>query len=110
MALTYVDALNVAIDALDGEVAEKLTALREQITKKRSSSKPTKTQVANEAIKTEILNALSHADAPMSIAEIVKTLDGEYTPQKISALLTQLKTAEKVVKTYEKKTPFFELA
>ena len=108
MAMTYVDALNVAIDALDGEVAEKLTALREQMAKKRTSSKPTKTQVANEAVKGEILEAL--ADGRMTCGEVVKALDGEYTSQKVSALLRQLVGTGKVNKVTEKKVSYFELA
>ena len=88
MAMTYVDALNAVIPMVDGEVAEKLTALREQMAKKKGSSKPTKTQVENEGIKGEILELL--ADGRMTCGDVVKALDGEYTSQKISALLRQL--------------------
>ena len=108
MAITYVDALNTVIPMVDGEVAEKLTALREQMAKKRTSSKPTKTQVANEAVKSEILEAL--ADGRMTCGEVVKALDGEYTSQKVSALLRQLVGTGKVNKVTEKKVSYFELA
>lgn len=108
MAITYVDALNTVIPMVDGEVAEKLTALREQMAKKRTSSKPTKTQVANEAVKGEILEAL--ADGRMTCGEVVKALDGEYTSQKVSALLRQLVGTGKVNKVTEKKVSYFELA
>jgi len=108
MAITYVDALNAVIPMVDGEVAEKLTVLREQMAKKRTSSKPTKTQVANEAVKGEILEAL--ADGRMTCGEVVKALDGEYTSQKISALLRQLVGTGKVNKVTEKKVSYFELA
>ena len=45
MAMTYVEALTVAIDAFDGEVAEKLTALRTQVAKRKGSSGPSKAKV-----------------------------------------------------------------
>lgn len=111
MAITYVDALTVAIDALDGEVAEKLTALRAQIAKKRSaSSKPTKNQIANEVIKQKILEVLGSVDSPLRASEIQKELDDEYSLPKISALLTQLVNAKAVVRTVEKKVSYFGLA
>ena len=51
--LTYVDALNVALSAdLPEDVKAKLTALRDQTAKRNSAErKPTKAQVANEALK-----------------------------------------------------------
>lgn len=110
MAITYVDALNTVIPMVDGEVAEKLTALREQMAKKRGSSKPTKTQVENEGIKNEILETLAEADEPMTCGEITKALEGDYTSQKISALLRQLVAGGKVTKSTEKKVSRFELA
>ncbi len=110
MAMTYVDALTVAIDALDGEVAEKLTALREQVAKKRTSSKPTKTQIENEKIKGEILDILARADSGMKVGEIAEVLEGGYTSQKVSALLRQMVAAGKVEKVYDKKVALFSLA
>ena len=109
MAITYVDALAVAIESVaDAEVAEKLTALKAQIAKKKGSSKPTKTQVENEVIKEKILDVLS--DEPMTVKEIMAVIDGDYSSQKLSALLRQLVAAEKVVKTVEKKVSRFALA
>jgi len=111
MAITYVDALNVAIGAVeDVEVAEKLTALRAQIAKKKGSSKPTKTQVENEAIMAEILEVLTNVGEKMRIGEIRTELEKEYTPQKVSGLLKILIERGKVVKTYEKKVAYFALA
>lgn len=110
MAMTYVDALNVAINAVDGEVAEKLTALKEQMAKKKGSSKPTKTQIANDGIKASIIRVLADADEPMTVGEICKELDEDYTSQKISALMRQLVMAGKVTKTLDKKVSRFELA
>lgn len=108
MAMTYVEALETVIPMVEGEVAEKLTALKAQMAKKKGSSKPTKTQVENEGIKGEILELL--ADGRMTCGDVVKALDGEYTSQKISALLRQLVGAGKVNKVIEKKVSYFELA
>ena len=108
--MTYVEALEIAINAVDSETAEKLSALKGQIAKKKGSSKPTKTQIANEGVKSEILAVLADNDEPMTVGEIVKALEGDYTSQKISALCRQLKDAEKVVKTTDKKVSRFALA
>lgn len=110
MAMTYVEALETVIPMVDGEVAEKLTALKAQMAKKKGSSKPTKTQLENEKVKDEILEVLAGAEEGMTCGEITKALEGEYTSQKISALLRQLVGAEKVVKSTEKKVSRFELA
>lgn len=111
MAITYVDALTAAINVVDDEeVVDKLEALREQIAKKKGSSKPTKTQVENEKIKEAILNVLAEADEPITVKEILKLLEDEYSSQKISALLRQLINAEKVEKVIEKKVSRFALA
>ena len=111
MALTYVDALTVAIDLVnDEEVKEKLTALRTQVSKKRSSTKPTAKQIENEAIKEKIADVLARAESGMTVGEIVKVIDGEYTSAKITALLTQMKKAETVVREMDKKVARYSLA
>ena len=82
----------------------------ELLSRKRGTSKPTKTQIANEAIKEEILAVLADADEALTVGEIVKALEGDYTSQKISALCRQLKEEGKVEKTTEKKVSRFTLA
>ena len=74
------------------------------------SGKPSKKSIENEGVKEAILKALGESETPLTIAEINAVLDMGYTSQKVSALLTQLIKAEKVVKTYEKKVPYFGLA
>ena len=108
--MTYVEALEIAIGAVDSETAEKLVALKGQIAKKKGSSKPTKTQIANEGVKDAILAVLGDAEAPLTVGEIVKVMDGEYTSQKISALCRQLVASGKVEKAIEKKVSRFSLA
>lgn len=114
MTMTYVQALENAIAVVDAETAEKLTALKAQMEKKRSSgsSKPTKTQLENEAIKANILEVLS--DEGQTVSEILPQLDASLsskplTNQRVSALLRQL-IPDKVVKTIDKKTSLFSLA
>lgn len=108
--MTYVDALEVAIAAVDGEVAEKLTALKAQIAKKKGTTKPTKTQIENEAIKEKIADVLARADEPMRVGEIAKVVEGDYTTAKITALLTQMKEANIVVREMDKKVARYALA
>ena len=110
--MTYSMALENAIAVVDAETAEKLTALKAQIEKKNSasSSKPTKTQLANEKVKDEILSVLGESAEALTVSEILALMENEYTNQKISALLRQLVASEKVVKTVEKKVSRFALA
>ena len=78
--------------------------------KARKSSKPSKTQVENEGIKSEILSILEGVDTPVTATEIKDELNAGYAVQKVSALLSQLVKAEKVVKTYSGKVAMFARA
>ena len=73
------------------------------------SSKPTKKQVENESLKTQILDYLDEAGRA-TCGEIAKILD--VTSQRCSALLRQLGDdgTKQVVKTMEKKVAYFALA
>jgi hypothetical protein len=111
--MTYVNALDVAIVAVadNAEVAEKLTALRAQIAKKNTAErKPTKTQVANEGIKETIMATLG--DEPMTISDIQDANEelAELSNQKVSALLSDLVNAGKVVRTVVKRKAYFARA
>ena len=107
--MTYVEALEIAINAVDSETAEKLVALKTQIAKKKGSSKPTKTQVENEGIKTAILDFLGTVEKA-KVGEITKALGDKVTSaQQVSALVTQLKNDGKVTRFTEKKDIFFAI-
>ena len=86
----------------------------ELLNKKSSSGsgKPTKTQLENEGYKEVILEALATADKPMTISELMEYAEGlaGLKNQRVSALMTQLKNANKVVRTMEKKKAYFSLA
>lgn len=79
--------------------------------KSGAARKPTKTQIENEIIKNNILDILADNDRPMTISDIMEDdrLKG-LRNQKISALVTQLKKADKVVRTEDKKKAYFTLA
>ena len=86
----------------------------EQLDRKRSSSKPTqtKTQKENILLKDAILEVLSACTEPVTIADLLtaESLAEVRTPQKASALLSQMVNEGTVVKTYEKKKAFFSIA
>ena len=83
----------------------------ELLNKKRSNSKPTKTQKENEKIKEKILIALEKIDEPVTITELAK-MNGltEYSNQKLSVLSHQLVDEHKVVNTKVKKVSYFKIA
>lgn len=83
----------------------------ELLNRKRSNSKPTKTQIENEKIKEKILIAFEKIDEPVTITELAK-MDGltEYSNQKLSVLCHQLVDEHKVVNTKVKKVSYFKIA
>lgn len=80
----------------------------ELLSRKRTSTKPTKTQRENAVIKEQIVSALT--DEPMTIGEINAAMGTEYSPQKLSALLRQLVLEGIAVKDTVGKVPYFALA
>lgn len=87
--MTTRELLNTVINAnLSDDVTEKATALLEQLDKRNAkrASTPSKTAVANEPIKAEIVKIV--ADGNKTASEIGTAL--EISTQKASALLRQL--------------------
>ena len=85
----------------------------ELLAKKNASTgerKPTATQKANEGVKDAIVDVLIANGEQMTVSEIVKVIDGDYTNQKISALLRQLIADGKVEKVVDKRKSFFKVA
>lgn len=78
--------------------------------KARKSDKPTAKQIENEEIKSQIVEILTHTEAPVTATEIKDELNGGYTIQRVSSLLSQLVKTEKVIKTYSKKVALFSIA
>ena len=111
--MTYAQALEIAINALgEGEVADKLTALKASIEKRNAGDrKPTKTQVENEQFKDAILATLERADRAMTIKELqteCAAIAG-LTNQRITHMLTDLRKDGKIMREYVKKIPYFAI-
>lgn len=101
------------------ELVEKLTKMKEQFEKKNKSSVGadgkkvlTAEQKKNEGLKETILEVLTRYEEPKQVKELIAENEelASYTGQKISALITQLLKAEKVVKVVDKKASKFQLA
>lgn len=110
--MTYVDALNVAIaiEGLDKEVAEKLTALKASLEKKSANKKPSKTQVENEKYIGEVLTVLENIEKGTA-SEIAKASDvlKDFSNQKVASLLKILCDREMVERTVEGRKAIFKL-
>ena len=111
--MTYVEAVNYAIENLDNEtVVARLSALRDSLVKRNSADrKPTKTQVANEGIKADILAYLADGEkhTVTEIMENVTSLAGA-SNQKAATLVTALVKAELVNREEIKRKAYFSLA
>lgn len=101
------------------ELVEKLTKMKEQFEKKNKSSVGadgkkvlTAEQKKNEILKETILEILARYEEPKQVKDLISENEEltEYTGQKISALMTQLVKAEKVVKVADKKVSKFQIA
>ena len=82
----------------------------ELLENKRSSTKPTKTQTENLAVKETIVSVLKEIGKPVTITEMQKFSANlaEFSCQKLSALLKQLVENDKTVtKVTEKKKTYF---
>ena len=123
--LKVVDKFSAIKAMLNGEkvenfsIAQAVEFINERIaiTEKKNANgngerKPTKTQLENEGVKNDILNALSAVGQPTTIADLQKSSAelGNLSNQKISALLTQLVKAGSVVRTEVKGKAHFALA
>ena len=108
--MTYVSALEIAINAVaDVEVAEKLQALKAQIEKKNSADrKPTKIQVANDALRGQIVDLLGSGVEPMTAGEIADKFG--VSNQKVTALMGKLLEDGAVVREVIKRKAYFKVA
>ena len=79
--------------------------------KSGGDKKPTAQQVANDSIKTAIIEGMT-PNRLYTITEIQKEIPecAELSNQKISALMRQLKEANLIVKTEDKRKAYFSLA
>ena len=84
----------------------------ELLSKRSGKKSETKTQKENKGIKQAILEVLATLDAPVTVSELIKSDNAfaDLSNQKVSALLRQLISDGKVIKTTEKKVSRFALA
>lgn len=104
------EAMLAKYDFTEAEV-EFINHELELLARKNASGerKPTAVQKANEGIKEEVLAVLADGELK-TITDIVKSLDGDFTNQKISALVRQLIADGKVEKVVDKRKSFFKIA
>ena len=107
-ALTYI----LENCELPADVAEKVQGMLAQLEKRSSAErKPSARQIENEKLKVEILKAMS-ADRKYSVGEMIKEFSffpADMTPQRVSALMTQLVEAHKVEREVVKRKVLFFL-
>lgn len=107
-ALTYIlENCELPVD-----VAEKVQGMLAQLEKRSSAErKPSARQIENEKLKVEILKAMS-ADRKYSVGEMIKEFSffpADITPQRVSALMTQLAEAKEVEREVVKRKVLFFL-
>lgn len=104
---TKKEYFRMVIDILKEHDREDLIQVMEHeialIEKKSSNAKLTKTQEANQDIKTLIIQELVRLGEPVTITDLLKNSAELYeatagSNQKVSALMTQLKTSGQVVR------------
>jgi len=113
--ITNVKAITYVIETFGAEipadVAEKLEKIKATFEKKSENRKPTANQEKNEEIKAVILKVLENAEDGLTVSEIIKADEAlaEFSLPKMTALITQLKDAEKVERYTEKKKAYFRI-
>ena len=119
--LTNVVALEMALAMeevqADQESVAKLELMKAQFEKKNKSGVRadgtkilTAEQKKNEGIKEQLIEVLARCEEPQQIKDLMKMEEfSEYSNQKLSALLKQLVTAEKVERVEDKKVAKFKI-
>ena len=114
--MTNVKALEYVLShcELTTEVKEKIAKIKASYEKKSTATgekKPTATQVANEGIKTAIVEGME-ANRNYTVTELQKEIPAcaELSNQRVSALLRQLKEEGKVVRIEDKRKAYFSKA
>ena len=108
VALSYV-LMNYELPA---DVAEKIEGMLIQLEKRSSAErKPSARQIENEALKGQIVEAME-PNRLYSVGEMLKEFvffPVDMTPQRLSAIMTQLVSAEQVERLVEKRKVYFKV-
>ncbi len=98
---------------LPADVAEKIEGMLIQLEKRSSAErKPSARQIENEALKGQIVEAME-PNRLYSVGEMLKEFvffPADMTPQRLSAIMTQLVSADKVERMVEKRKVYFKVA
>ena len=111
--ITNVKALSIVLDTceLSAEVRAKLEKMKSQFEKKNSAEKkPTATQIANEGIKSVILETIGNGSLTITEMQKINGELAELSNQKISALLKQMVESGSVVREEIKRKAYFKKA
>lgn len=117
--ITKRESFKMIIEVLENndraDLVEVMNHEIELLDKKKASGKMTKTQTENVGIKELILQALDTIGEPVTITDLLKNNVALYdavagSNQKVSALMTQLKKENKVVRTTNGKKALFSIA
>ena len=111
--ITNVKALSIVLDTceLSAEVRAKLEKMKAQFEKKNSAEKkPTATQIANEGIKSVILEVLGNSSLTITEMQKINGELAELSNQKISALLKQMVESGSIVREEIKRKAHFKRA
>lgn len=115
--LTKKDYFNMLLNLEEIKASEELTSFIEHelelLDNKATNRKPTKTQAENEVLRRAILDTLE-PNKKYTIAEIMETVPElknhpTMTSQRVSALITQLKNDNLIIRTEEKRKAYFQL-
>lgn len=117
--ITKRESFKMIIEVLENNDRQDLVEVMnheiELLDKKKASGKMTKTQEENVGIKELILQALEKMGEPTTITDLLKNNVELYdavagSNQKTSALMTQLKNENKIVRTTNGKKAMFSIA
>lgn len=117
--VTKKDNFKAIMEVLKAQGKENLVEVMaheiELLEKKRTSGKMSKTQEANEIIKDLIIEEMTRLDKAVTITELINESEAvneavNGSNQKTSALMTQLKNTNRVVRITEGKKAMFKVA
>lgn len=116
--LTKKDYYNMLLNLDAVKESEELTSFIEHelelLESKSANRKPTKTQTENDQLRKNILDAMEE-NRMYTISQIIECTPSlknheTMTPQRVSALVTQLKNDNLIIRTEIKRKAYFQLA
>ena len=108
--MTYVQAIDNALQVVNGETAERLTALKAKL-QERTAKRNDKKADADAEFKAVVVKALKAVGKPATVTELLatKVFDAEVTNQRVTSMLTKMVKDGSVVRETDKKKAFYTL-